>query len=294
MKTLDTMQTTYPFNLEQQAIEIGSVCCLIESKSANFIRAICQRYSGFLSKKAPDFVIEVKTLMSTEDGGKQEHLFLGPEAASNRKSVSFFIDMHKNLRAEIDLEEKRACITLYRGDVGADIDAFEAFLALFYSLIMVNQCNGLLLHAAGIARQQKGYAFVGPSGGGKSTVVKLSTDALILGDEAIVVRKVDGCYQVFSTPFNGQFVQTEDIKSKLDAILYLKKDKEVYVKKLKGSEAVSKLLTQGILGGMPFSKEFSDTEITKNTLDICVELVTTIPCYDLHFLDNESFWNIFE
>ena len=63
--------------------------------------------------------------------------------------------------------------------------------------------GGLLVHGSGIVRNGAAYAFVGLSGAGKSTVGRLSEGAL-LADDGLILRKADGGFRVFATPFCQQ------------------------------------------------------------------------------------------
>lgn len=65
--------------------------------------------------------------------------------------------------------------------------------------------NDLILHAAGIAVDGKGYGFIGHSGQGKSTLVRdLAHQAglTVLGEDQIVMRYLDGKFWIFGTPWH--------------------------------------------------------------------------------------------
>jgi hypothetical protein len=65
------------------------------------------------------------------------------------------------------------------------------------------QAGGLLLHGAGILRNQGVHLFIGPSGAGKTTVARLSKAATVLNDDLVVVRPALPRWTVRGTPFSN-------------------------------------------------------------------------------------------
>jgi len=53
--------------------------------------------------------------------------------------------------------------------------------------LLAFEAGGLLFHAAGLARHDRGYGFFGYSGSGKTTVARVSRDATILNDDLVVL-----------------------------------------------------------------------------------------------------------
>ena len=76
-------------------------------------------------------------------------------------------------------------------------------LLLMYTLA---QREGALLHAAGVDIQGQGFIFPGKSGAGKSTLSRqlvVQKELEVLSDDRIVIRKIDGVFQAFGTPWPG-------------------------------------------------------------------------------------------
>ena len=67
----------------------------------------------------------------------------------------------------------------------------------------------LFFHGAGIINNNSGYVFFGPSNAGKTTVTEFSTNYSILGDDMVMLRKSNGKFHVYATPFN---INMGDIK----------------------------------------------------------------------------------
>jgi len=72
-------------------------------------------------------------------------------------------------------------------------------------LTMLARKGGLLLHAAGVVTERDGWIFTGDSGTGKSTIARWFTasGATVLNDERIILRKVEGQFRVWGTPWVG-------------------------------------------------------------------------------------------
>ncbi len=54
------------------------------------------------------------------------------------------------------------------------------YLIRIASAIWIFEKGGLLIHGAALVRNERGYLFTGHSGAGKTTVCRVSKDALIL------------------------------------------------------------------------------------------------------------------
>lgn len=84
------------------------------------------------------------------------------------------------------------------GKIFPDVHIVDSLLRIIYSYLLVKN-NGLLMHAAGYA----GNVYTGPAGTGKTTSVRGKKN--ILGDDIISLRKSDGTWYIYSTPFTGEF-----------------------------------------------------------------------------------------
>ena len=69
--------------------------------------------------------------------------------------------------------------------------------------------NGIFLHSAVIVSAGKAYAFVAPSGTGKTTHIRLwkkvfGEDVYILNGDKPLIREIDGKFIVFGNPWQGK------------------------------------------------------------------------------------------
>jgi len=162
--------------------------------------------------------------------------------------------------------------------------AFVNFLKNLYSALILF-AEGLMLHAAAVVKDDVAYIFFAPSGGGKSTVAGLSDNYTVLTDELVAVRRANGSFNAYGTPFWGsKRNQRRGINSsfKIGGLFKLVKDNEVYLKRLPESLAAAEILT--------VPQCYYDLESVAKLLNSCSDLSRAVPCYELHFLPDSSFW----
>ena len=162
--------------------------------------------------------------------------------------------------------------------------AFVNFLKNLYSALILF-AEGLMLHAAAVAKDDVAYIFFAPSGGGKSTVAGLSSNYTVLTDELVAVRRANDSFNAYGTPFWGsKRGERRGINSSFEigGLFKLVKDNEVYLKRLPHSLAAAEILT--------VPQCYYDLESVAKLLNSCSDLANVIPCYELHFLPDTSFW----
>lgn len=157
----------------------------------------------------------------------------------------------------------------------------------FDELLMINllsQERGILTHSCGIDNNGKGMLFVGESGAGKSTLSNLwkdNKDVIVLSDDRIILRKIDGLFWIYGTPWHGDAKVSSPEKAPLEKIFFLHHAKTNKVERIEGIAAASKLL----VCSFPTFWNKKGMEFTLGFID---ELVTAIPCYELGFTPDKT------
>jgi hypothetical protein len=182
----------------------------------------------------------------------------------------------------IDLAKGKGNVTIGRTWA---MNALANFLKNVVSYLVLSH-GGLMLHSAGLVRDNEAYVFFGPSGIGKSTVAKVSTDCMILSDELIAVRPSSQGYRAYGTPSWSEDIAYEKRAANrgvpLKALFKLVQDTNVYIKELPYGHALADILT------VPhYVNKGQDME--KIMQSFC-SLVLKVPCYELHFLPDNSLW----
>ncbi len=135
--------------------------------------------------------------------------------------------------------------------------------------------NRLLLHAAILEYDGKGYAFLGRSGTGKSThtglwLEYLPTAKIINGDKPILESTSEGFF-AYGTPWNGKEGLGCKAKTPLKGLCFLEQAKENSIIKLSPAEVSSRLFTQVLLP--------SEEENVVATLELLDKMIAETPAY---------------
>jgi hypothetical protein len=164
-------------------------------------------------------------------------------------------------------------------------DTLPCIIPITYPLdevFMVNllaRGRGTEFHACGVSYKGQGIIFTGTSGTGKSTLGQLwqgEKDAHVLSDERIIVRKKDGRFWMYGTPWKSGARVSSPEGVPLERIFFIKHSPENYALPLKASDAASKLFVRCF----PI---FWDESCLNYTLGFITELAQEVPCYELQF-----------
>ena len=147
----------------------------------------------------------------------------------------------------------------------------------FYNEIL--RYNGMMLHASAIALDGKAYLFSGPSGMGKSTHTRLwqqifGDAAVVFNDDKPALRKIDGIWYAYGTPWCGKDGINQNMKVPLGGICFLKRGDENVIRPLGSDEAMRKVISQTV-------RKFWKTERLELMLNLIEQLVHDIPFFEL-------------
>jgi len=141
--------------------------------------------------------------------------------------------------------------------------------------------GGLLLHAAGLLTEQYGFAFTGPSGAGKSTVAALyaARGALVLSDERIILRRIEGAVQMFGTPWPGNGRHARNQQGPLAGLFCIQHGTKAHrLSRMSPGEVAAFILPQCFLPHW-------DRTAMDNTLAFLGTLFETVDCFELAFVN---------
>jgi hypothetical protein len=158
-------------------------------------------------------------------------------------------------------------------------------LLLMYVLA---QKGGIILHAAGMVMNEKGYLFLGRSGAEKSTLVRLCgfrDDFDFLSDDRIVARKLDDGYRAYGTPWPGEAGIAANRRVSLSAIFFIYHGSENRIREISRKEALEKLLPV-------ISISWYDRKGVEKILDFCDGLVSHVPAIELYFRPDVEVANV--
>ena len=257
-------------------LNIGEIPVLVFSKNQEFMAQTKERYANFVSTEtAPLLRVEVNILskkMIPNLATEMERPEVTFDHGAERGTFSW-----QGLSGEFDLVSREARMSCVLNPAG-----LNSFLRFLYSLVLLKE-PGFLVHAAGLVKNEKGYVFPGKSGVGKTTIARLSPDTTLLSDDLPLV-KTGGVPLIFGTPFwGGLAVGGEKISAPLARIYFPVKDTKNYTEKLNPRQVLEKLLPNVVFF-------FKSEKLSKQLFDLCFDLATKVPGYELHFLPDFSFW----
>lgn len=154
-------------------------------------------------------------------------------------------------------------------------------------LLMVNLLGtglGIMLHSCGVIDAGNGIAFAGIGSAGKSTTARLWNGlpgVNVINDDRTIIRKIDGQFRVYGTPWHGQGGIALADDAPLKKIFILKHASSNQAQRLTPSQAAAALLVRTFAplwstSAMAFILKFLD------------ELCHAVPCYELGFVPDQS------
>lgn len=183
----------------------------------------------------------------------------------------------------IDEEAGEATLNLSSAQPAEEIDYF---LRVVYALLAFH-AGGLLIHAAGIVRDGRAYAFFGHSGSGKTTVARLSPAGQVLNDDLLVLMPTGDGWTACSTPFwnPSQVAPAGPRQAPLSALFQLVQDRAVYVEEMEPSQALAELVSSvPVISASPTR--------SGRLLARGQQILQAVPAHRLHFLPDASFWQV--
>lgn len=146
----------------------------------------------------------------------------------------------------------------------------------FYNKLL--QFGGLMLHASAVVMDGYAYLFSGPSGMGKSTHTGMYLKAFgerarIINDDKPALRRLDGIWYAYGTPWCGKDGININERARLGGICFLRRG-DTRLSRLSPSAAVPYVLSQ--------TQRRIDPEKMRLLLPTVHKLVTEIPVFEFY------------
>ena len=138
--------------------------------------------------------------------------------------------------------------------------------------------RGCMFHSSGVILDGKGYLYVGHSGAGKSTMVKmLKGSAEILCDDRNIVREEENGFRIHGTWNHGEIPIVSSGSAPLKAIFLLKKETENRIRPVSDNLGlISRLIACTI-------KPLSTADWWNKTFSLIESMVQAVPCHSIEF-----------
>ncbi len=260
--------------------------------------ALRERYAAFLAADRPTWQVTLALDPSLGDTDAAWVRHEGPQTTFRVAAYAGWIDLAGRQAWVSTPTEARAA------------SALERTLAYVLMQTLPREHAGLLLHASGIVLDGQGHVFTGPSGAGKTTVVRLAQGyADVLSDENVVVRasaappapqsggrsapppevgEPGGPWELLGTPFWGfstppELVRRVNRRVPLAAIYTLAHTPDFQLARLSPAEAV-----MALLGTEKVATERAESAVA--WLAVAERLVAAVPVYRLGFRPAAELW----
>jgi len=241
----------------------------------NLAEALRQWYRDFTAETTDNFILRIHLTSETP---------AAPAAAPDASFLNGRIEVvEPGYHGSADLKARRAILHIASDQ---PLYAVEYFLRVMYAALAF-EAGGLLFHAAGIARNNRGYCFFGYSGSGKTTVSRLSAGDVVLNDDLVVLLPADDGWMAHATPFWNptQVRPMGRIAVPLVGLFRLVQDKVVYLEAMSSGQALAEIIASAPV--ISTHAGWSDQLLARG-----LQLLQQIPVYELHFLPDASFWDV--
>jgi hypothetical protein len=255
-------------------IEIGGLPIEVQTTDADFERLLKRRYGDYIRPgAASQFTLRVQ--LTNPDS-------FDPDADAE---VWFEEREWKMLRGDFRARWNPA---ERRGDVSQSLNPYsiDSVLRIVHTLMLAPEA-GFLVHASSAVRNGKAFLFSGVSEAGKTTMARLApADVSVLTDEASYVRKVDGRYFAYGTPFAGEMGKPgKNISAPIVALYLLAKGPNNRIEEIEPSAAVRRLLRNILF----FAHQ---PEMVRHVFDAACAFVAAVPVFQLSFFPDRRVWDL--
>jgi len=267
---------------ERLIIRIADVQIAIESDARLSEWKILPAYRPFIAGGQGDVVLGLNSGIPEMPIGKKvfDSSPIWTLHRYNHSSVIKIFDSFSGLKQRLVLppDFKRADLHF---DENNDY-CMGPFVGPAMELLMINylaRAKGIILHACSIERQGKGYLFAGESGAGKSTLSSLwdqEKGVEVLSDDRTIVRKMDGQFRMYGTPWHGEATFGSPRGVQLERIFFLEHGSKNAIRELKRAGAVLQFLKCSF-------PPYWDAPGMESAMEIFEELATRVSCYELSF-----------
>ena len=231
--------------------------------------------------------------------------FASPAAHSSIRLTVDVVDQPAASDVDEDLlvQREAGCWRITRGDFEARYDAvhrcgtvrqnvnrhsIDSVIRIVHTLALASE-GGLLLHAASAIRNGSAFLFPGRSGAGKTTISRHApADACLLSDEVSYVRRLDGTFVAWGTPFTGELgTPGANRSAPLKALCFLRQAEENCLVPMEEAEALRQLLTNVLFFA-------NDPDMVNQVFDTAGDLVASIEAFQLNFTEGSAVWELIQ
>jgi len=162
---------------------------------------------------------------------------------------------------------------------GSDWDPFAGPAMELLLITVLADCEGVVLHGCGIDAGGRGIVFAGESGAGKTTLSRLwfeEEGGEILSDDRVIVRRQDGGFRLYGTPWHGEACFAAPGGVPLERIYFIRHGRRNHASNMSAAGVVRELLKCSF-------PPFWDASGMRAALEFFDALAGAVPCEELSF-----------
>lgn len=253
---------------------------------------VSSRIPVFVGEQLIPFKIEQTSQVSVVYKIRIGQMKLGNECVVNKQDFRVINKDNTYIRVKtLPFNEKILETYLYSENEKADITLsipkemeteHEIFVRtniwnyLAFENVLINH-QGFILHSSFISWQNNGILFTAPSGTGKSTQADLwkkYEDADIYNGDRTIIRKIEGKYYGFGSPYAGSSGIYRNESAPIKAIVVIDQGPDNVIRRLRGREAFLPLFRETLMN--TWNKEYME-----KMTDLLMDAACQIPVYHL-------------
>lgn len=261
------------------------------------------RYKIFFSRsrKRSDIRLEVRVTKKLPEIGNSRRIFTTYHLDSKEENWS----LSKNSRGYVyqsPAQGKEQVVFISRyfnratayllpkpgsGLVWSISDLIYDFLLVLLMNYFARRKTGIVIHGVGVKDSDgRGFVFAGKSGSGKSTTARIwhkYTQARVLNDDRMIIRKIRGRFFIFGSPWHGGFSDYLDSScelARLDKFFFIRHWPRNTSRPLAYREAMSDIYPL-------IFPTFWDKGLLDNLVLLASDLIRVSRCFNLGFVANK-------
>lgn len=277
--------------LRSLRIKIGGISFAITLNKPKDYHIFEKIYHEFFTNDDPNIILQVNHKEMPDLNGWKKVFDSGSVWCLWQSNNMWAISLHSPLLEPsiyqlviLDSAFERGEIYIRKIPSGESSFPFEYALAEVLTVILLAMGRGVLMHACAIKDGETGRLFVGTSGAGKSTTARIwasQESAQILCDDRVILRKHEGRFWMYGTPWHGDVHAVSSKAVPLEQIFILRHASKNSATLLKPADAVSQLFVRTF-------PTFWDNAGINFTLEFLAEMSLAVPCNDLGFVPDQS------
>lgn len=157
-------------------------------------------------------------------------------------------------------------------------DESEYYCSAYSFYTQLVDFNGMMLHSSAVVKDGRAYLFSAPSGTGKSTHTQLwlevfGKDATILNDDKPALRRIDGTWYAYGTPWSGKHDISINTRVPLGGICVLRRGDVNKIEPYRGVGAIKDIFEQ--------APKYTNSDYVGKLLDLLNQLLCEVPVWQM-------------